>query len=206
MVRQHSPCLRCVLVVGPHARHWQEWMALSPMAQVVCARAAQALEVTETDLLVLADSARPYADLQWMRQQGWDARIAQHAAAGGRVWGAGAGLLMLGEALIDTHNIAGNVPGLGVLPMVSVRGSEHLGQPTVNHWPCLGGAWRALAQQPVRMTPIDSGRCAERADMQTSGQPMAQCWHHGQVWQSAVGGVAGALWLGVAQAVWRAVA
>ena len=47
---------------------------------------------------------------------GLDRAVAQHAQAGGAVLGICGGLQMLGEALIDTHGIDGNAPGLGLLP------------------------------------------------------------------------------------------
>ena len=58
--------------------------------------------------------------MAWLRHQGLDAAIAQHAACGGAVLGICSGMQMLGEALIDPHGIDGNAPGLGLLPLVTV--------------------------------------------------------------------------------------
>jgi adenosylcobyric acid synthase len=73
-----------------------------------------------TDWVILPGSKHTSGDLAWLRAQGLDAAIARHAARGGAVLGICGGLQMLGEALIDTHGIDGNAPGLGLLPLVTV--------------------------------------------------------------------------------------
>jgi adenosylcobyric acid synthase len=72
------------------------------------------------DWIILPGSKHTSGDLAWLRSQGLDAAIAQHAGQGGAVLGVCGGLQMLGEALIDTHGIDGNAPGLGLLPLVTV--------------------------------------------------------------------------------------
>ena len=73
-----------------------------------------------SDWIILPGSKATAADLAWLRAQGLDAAIAAHAGRGGAVLGICGGLQMLGEALIDTHGIDGNAPGLGLLPLVTV--------------------------------------------------------------------------------------
>ncbi len=73
-----------------------------------------------SDWIILPGSKATSADLAWLRQQGLDAAVARHAGQGGVVLGVCGGLQMLGEALIDLHGIDGNVPGLGLLPLVTV--------------------------------------------------------------------------------------
>jgi adenosylcobyric acid synthase len=73
-----------------------------------------------TDWVILPGSKHTSGDLAWLRAQGLDAAIARHAEQGGVVLGVCGGLQMLGEALIDTHGIDGNAPGLGLLPLVTV--------------------------------------------------------------------------------------
>ncbi len=77
-----------------------------------------------TDWIILPGSKATAADLAWLRAQGLDAAIAHHAGQGGAVLGICGGLQMLGEALIDTHGIDGNAPGLGLLPLVTVFDPE----------------------------------------------------------------------------------
>ena len=82
-----------------------------------------------TDWIILPGSKHTSGDLAWLRAQGLDAAIARHAGQGGAVLGVCGGLQMLGEALIDTHGIDGNAPGLGLLPLVTVFASDK----TVRH-------------------------------------------------------------------------
>jgi adenosylcobyric acid synthase len=76
--------------------------------------------LSATDWIILPGSKATSADLAWLRSQGLDAAVAQHAGQGGTVLGVCGGLQMLGEALIDPHGIDGNAPGLGLLPLVTV--------------------------------------------------------------------------------------
>jgi adenosylcobyric acid synthase len=73
-----------------------------------------------TDWIILPGSKHTSGDMAWLRAQGLDAAIARHAGQGGAVLGVCGGLQMLGEALIDTHAIDGNGPGLALLPLVTV--------------------------------------------------------------------------------------
>ena len=82
-----------------------------------------------TDWIILPGSKHTSGDLAWLRSQGLDAAIARHAGQGGAVLGVCGGLQMLGEALIDTHGIDGNAPGLGLLPLVTVFAEDK----TVRH-------------------------------------------------------------------------
>ena len=82
-----------------------------------------------SDWIILPGSKHTSGDLVWLRSQGLDAAIAQHAGQGGAVLGVCGGLQMLGEALIDTHGIDGNAPGLGLLPLVTVFAQDK----TVRH-------------------------------------------------------------------------
>ena len=89
-----------------------------PGVRLVWARSPAALH--GADWVVLPGSKHTAADLDWLRTQGLDRAVADHAARGGRVLGICGGLQMLGEALIDPHGIDGNAPGLGLLPVVTV--------------------------------------------------------------------------------------
>ncbi|MFZ3220682.1 MAG: cobyric acid synthase, partial [Rhodoferax sp.] len=99
-----------------------------------------------TDWIILPGSKHTSGDLAWLRAQGLDAAIAQHAGRGGAVLGICGGLQMLGEALIDTHGIDGNAPGLGLLPLVTVfdplKTVRHTTARFVAEWYAhAGGAW-----------------------------------------------------------------
>ncbi len=70
------------------------------------------------DLIVLPGSKAVQADLNWLREMGWEAAIARHLRYGGKLIGICGGLQMLGQQLHDPHGIEGqpgSAPGLGLL-------------------------------------------------------------------------------------------
>jgi adenosylcobyric acid synthase len=102
------------------------------------------------DWIILPGSKHTSGDLAWLRAQGLDAAIAQHAGQGGAVLGICGGLQMLGEALIDTHGIDGNAPGLGLLPLVTVFDPVK----TVRHTKtCFEKNWLSHAHEARALTP-----------------------------------------------------
>ena len=96
-----------------------------------------------SDWIILPGSKHTSGDLAWLRSQGLDAAIAQHAGQGGAVLGICGGLQMLGEALIDPHGIDGNAPGLGLLPLVTVFAPDKRVQHTQTRF---AEGWRAHAR------------------------------------------------------------
>ncbi len=76
--------------------------------------------VPPADLIVLPGSKSVAADLDWLRDQGWEAAIARHLRYGGKLIGICGGFQMLGTAIHDPDGIegrAGSTPGLGLLDL-----------------------------------------------------------------------------------------
>lgn len=70
------------------------------------------------DLIVLPGSKAVRADLDWLREEGWDAAIRKHLRYGGKVIGLCGGYQMLGRAIHDPRGLEGlpgSTAGLGVL-------------------------------------------------------------------------------------------
>ncbi|QDX81556.1 cobyric acid synthase CobQ [Denitratisoma sp. DHT3] len=70
------------------------------------------------DLVILPGSKSVRADLDWLRQQGWDAYLRRHLRYGGKLIGICGGFQMLGEMVHDPLGLegeAGSSPGLGLL-------------------------------------------------------------------------------------------
>ncbi len=111
------------VIVYPHLSNLDEFQPLKnvPGLRLQWVRSPMQLAgLASSDWVILPGSKHTSSDLAWLRHQGLDAAIAQHAACGGAVLGICGGLQMLGEALIDPHGIDGNAPGLGLLPLVTV--------------------------------------------------------------------------------------
>ena len=74
--------------------------------------------IPDCDLIVLPGSKAVQADLNWLRQMGWEAAIQRHLRYGGKVIGICGGLQMLGKQLHDPQGLEGapgSAPGLGLL-------------------------------------------------------------------------------------------
>ncbi|MFP4244669.1 MAG: cobyric acid synthase [Ectothiorhodospira sp.] len=70
------------------------------------------------DLIVLPGSKAVRADLDWLREQGFDRAILRHLRYGGRVMGICGGFQMLGQWVHDPDGVEGapgSTPGLGLL-------------------------------------------------------------------------------------------
>jgi len=107
-----------------------------------------------TDWIVLPGSKSTSTDLAWLRTQGLDAAVARHAGQGGAVLGVCGGLQMLGEALVDTHGVDGNAPGLGLLPLVTQFDADK----TVQHThACFALAMNGRSGEVQRCSRADEG-------------------------------------------------
>ena len=142
------------------------------------------------DWIVLPGSKYTSADLTWLRQQGLDAAIARHAAQGGAVLGICGGLQMLGEALIDTHGIDGNAPGLGLLPLVTQFASQKTVTKTQVSFAQLHGPWAALGVTSVQGYEIHHGQTEAHPAMLAAGAVLHEVIP-GLAWQDGSGQVLG---------------
>jgi adenosylcobyric acid synthase len=126
------PVSRVAVVAYPRISNLDEFQPLKniPGLRLQWVRSPSDLAgLNRSDWIILPGSKHTSGDLAWLRSQGLDAAVARHAGQGGAVLGVCGGLQMLGEALIDTHGIDGNAPGLGLLPLVTVFAQDK----TVRH-------------------------------------------------------------------------
>ena len=143
------------------------------------------------DWVILPGSKHTSSDLAWLRQQGLDAAIARHVQQGGPVLGICGGLQMLGEALIDTHGIDGNAPGLGLLPLVTQFAPDKKVTRTVAAFGQVqSGAWSSLGGLPVQGYEIHHGQTQAHPAMLAAGTVLHEVVP-GLAWQSGDGQVLG---------------
>jgi len=77
----------------------------------------------DADLVILPGSKSTRADMEFVRQQGWDIDILAHARAGGAVLGICGGYQMLGHNIADPEGVEGapgTSKGLGLLDVTTV--------------------------------------------------------------------------------------
>lgn len=187
--------LTVAVIAYPHLSNLDEFQPLKniPGLRLMWVRSPTELKgLLASDWIVLPGSKATAADLAWLRAQGLDGAIAQHAGQGGAVLGVCGGLQMLGEALIDPHGIDGNAPGLGLLPLVTVFDQDK----TVCHTrttfaPGLGAPWSALSGVTVAGYEIHQGITQQHPAMARSGDLAREVLHGGLAWQNGAGNVLG---------------
>ena len=174
---------RIAIIVPPRISNLDEFQPLRQLPGVRLIWARQPADIDGVDWVVLPGSKHSRADLAWLRAQRLDAAIARHAAAGGAVLGICGGLQMLGEALIDLDGVEGptaapggahdatvsatmdttieaNMPGLGLLPLVTRFEPDKLLRPGRSRFARLDptGPWAALSGIAWQGYEIHHGR------------------------------------------------
>jgi adenosylcobyric acid synthase len=190
----HGLITKTVAVIAyPRISNLDEFQPLKnvPGVRLLWARSPADLAGLQAgDWVVLPGSKHTSADLAWLRQQGLDGAIAHHARQGGAVLGICGGLQMLGEALIDTHGIDGNAPGLGLLPLVTQFAQDKTVTRTQAQFGTLTGAWSALSGLHVKGYEIHHGQTQGHSAMLAGGSVLHEVVP-GLAWQSAGGQVMG---------------
>jgi adenosylcobyric acid synthase len=178
------------VIAWPRISNLDEFQPLKNVPGVRLVWARTPADCAGADWVVLPGSKSTAADLAWLRQQGLDRTVAAHAAQGGVVLGICGGLQMLGEALIDTHGIDGNAPGLGLLPLVTAFDSDKTVRRTTASFGELLGPWAALSGVTASGYEIHHGQTEQHPAMAAKGD-LARDVIPGLAWQNAAGNVLG---------------
>ena len=130
------------------------------------------------DLIVLPGSKAVQADLNWLRDMGWDEAIRRHLRYGGKVIGICGGLQMLGQQMHDPLGMEGkpgSAPGLGLLDFETTLAAEKRlenvsgalalpGTPLIKGYRIHMGVTHGPAlQHPATSLDGEGGKCAEGA-------------------------------------------
>ncbi|MEJ2804087.1 cobyric acid synthase [Comamonadaceae bacterium PP-2] len=186
--------LRVVVIAYPHISNLDEFQPLSglPGVQLRWTREPDGLaDLKPGDIVVLPGSKQTAQDLSWLRARGLDAAVAAHAGRGGRVLGICGGLQMLGEALIDTHGVDGNGPGLGLLPLVTAFEPDKTLARRRLVFDRLDGPWAMWSGLAVEGYEIHHGRTERHPAMARAGDVARAVLPDDLGWQSFGGQVLG---------------
>jgi adenosylcobyric acid synthase len=182
------------VIAYPHLSNLDEFQPLKNLPGVRLIWARRPADCIGADWIVLPGSKSTASDLAWLRAQGLDRAVAEHAERGGAVLGICGGLQMLGEALIDTHGIEpaalGNAPGLGLLPLVTVFDADKTVRRTQATFGDVHGPWSALSGVSATGYEIHHGQTVQHPAMAAGGD-VAREVIPGLGWQSAAGNVLG---------------
>ncbi len=179
------------VVAYPRISNLDEFQALKNVPGVRLKWVRSPSEIIDADWVVLPGSKHTSGDLAWLRSQGLDAAIAAHAAQGKAVLGICGGLQMLGEALIDMHDIDGNGPGLGLLPLVTNFEIAKTVQHRRTQFGTLTGLWSKLSDVNVAGYEIHHGQTAQHPAMAKAGDVAVAVLPDALGWQNAAGNVLG---------------
>jgi adenosylcobyric acid synthase len=122
-----ADALRVVVPVLPRISNHTDFDVLRLHPQVELIYVGQGQAVPAADLIILPGSKNVRADLQWLRDNGWQAALQRHLRYGGKLLGICGGYQMLGETINDSLGIegaAGASTGLGWLPMTTELQAE----------------------------------------------------------------------------------
>ncbi|MBP8149501.1 MAG: cobyric acid synthase [Limnohabitans sp.] len=190
----HGPVTKTVAVIAyPRISNLDEFQPLKnvPGVRLLWARTpADLAGLQACDWVILPGSKHTSSDLAWLRQQGLDSAITEHAHRGGAVLGICGGLQMLGEALIDTHGIDGNAPGLGLLPLVTQFSPDKTVTKTWARFDQVQGPWAALSGIEASGYEIHHGQTQGHSAMLKAGSALHEVMP-GLAWQSDGGQVLG---------------
>lgn len=182
------------VIAWPRISNLDEFQPLKNVPGVRLVWARTPADCAGADWIILPGSKSTAADLAWLRQQGLDLVVAEHAGQGGAVLGICGGLQVLGEALIDTHGIEpmalGNAPGLGLLPLVTAFDANKTVRRTTATFGALSGGWSALSGVTASGYEIHHGQTAQHPAMAARGdiaREVVPCL----AWQNAAGNVMG---------------
>ena len=162
--------LRIAVLAYPRISNLDEFQPLraAPGVRLVWARHPRDLD--GADWVILPGSKHTTADLAWLRAQGLDCAVIDHAQRGGAVLGICGGLQMLGRTLSDPEGVEGQagavIEGLGLLNLHTRFDAHKLLREThavftdlaLNPDDNAADPWRALAGVRVQGYEIHHGR------------------------------------------------
>lgn len=101
--------INVVVPVLPRISNHTDLDALRLHPQVNLQYVATDAHKPEADLIILPGSKSVQADLQWLKEQGWQEHINKHLRYGGKLIGVCGGYQMLGNQLHDPYGIEGDI-------------------------------------------------------------------------------------------------
>ena len=124
--KEKKGILDIVVIRLPRISNFTDFNPLEYVEEVSLRYVHHAQEFGNPDMVILPGTKNTIADLLWMRQNGLEAKILQHAEKGKLVLGVCGGYQMLGEEIKDPHEVEGkgDVIGMKLLPLTTVFETE----------------------------------------------------------------------------------
>lgn len=133
--RQAEPgrgAIRVVIPLLPRIANHTDFDALRMHPQADVQHIGHGQPIPPADLMIIPGSKSVRADLQWLRDNGWEPALQRHLRYGGKLLGICGGFQMLGARIADPGGIegpAGESPGFGWLAVnTRLMPDKHLRQ------------------------------------------------------------------------------
>ena len=154
----HGP--RIAVLAWPHISNLDEFQPLAAVARLRWARCVADLEAA--DWIVLPGSKQVSGDLAWLRAQGLEAPIRQHARQGRPLLGVCGGAQVLGRRLADPDGVDGAPhgprPGLDLLPLATRYAAPKRLRAAPVRFAATAAPWQALSGLELPAYEIRHGR------------------------------------------------
>lgn len=178
------------VIAWPRISNLDEFQPLKNVPGVRLVWARTPADCAVADWIVLPGSKATAADMAWLVAQGLDQAVARHAAAGKAVLGICGGLQVLGQALVDTHGVDGNAPGLGLLRLVTTFDADKTVRRTSATFGAMAGPWSALSGVTACGYEIHHGQTVQQPALAAQGDAVREVIPN-LAWQNADGNVLG---------------
>ena len=131
----------------PRISNFTDFAPLEALDEVSVRYISSPAEFGNPDAVLLPGTKNTIQDLLWMRQNGLEAKILQHAGRGGLVFGICGGYQMLGLSVSDPDGAEqkGTVKGLGLLPIRTVFRQEKRRTRVQGHFQKLSGILEGMS-------------------------------------------------------------
>lgn len=166
----------------PYASNLDEFHLLAWSAHTRWA--TRPADLQGADLVILPGSKHVAADARWLRRQGLDRAVIEHAMQGGRTLGICGGAMLLGHEVADPSGVEGATTGLGLLPLSTTMDSDKLTRKVAVSFSGLPDPWSTLNGVDASGYEIRSGRMAG-----DTVQVSPHVWVEGSVMATTVHGL-----------------
>lgn len=111
-----------VVIRLPRISNYTDFNVFECLEEVSVRYISTPVQLGNPDIIFIPGSKNTIEDLLWMRQNGLEAKIMQHAAEGKIVFGVCGGYQMLGEKICDPDGMEhqGTIRGMGLLPITTI--------------------------------------------------------------------------------------
>ena len=167
--KKNSEAILTIAVIAyPRISNLDEFQALKNVSNVNLMWVRNRVDLINADWIILPGSKHTSSDLNWLRDQGLDVSIQNHADAGKPILAICGGLQMLGIELQDPYEIDGDAIGLNLMPLKTVFDKEKLTKKTKVQFGSIVNTWKSLSNLTVTGYEIHHGR-TDVLDLNSSG-------------------------------------